>query len=221
MAISKGWKWEILSKDDEYWNTPDFMVHYLNYRWHNLGFKNFLDLGCGLGRHSLFMAENGFSVYAFDNSKYVIDIVKEKAYERNLDIKLCVGNISSLPYDNESIDCMAAIGVLSNNDIEGVSRILDEMHRVLKTGGETYFNIISKISDFGANDELLNGNTFYNITENDFERLFKDFEVVNIKHIDEISDSFMSMPSYCILLKKVDKNGSFNDNKIGDSVYLV
>ena len=221
MAISKGWNWEILSKDDEYWNTPDFMVHYLNYRWNNLGFKSFLDLGCGLGRHSLFMAENGFEVYAFDNSKYVIDIVKEKAFVKGLDVKLCVGDISNIPYDNESIDCMVAIGVLSNNDFEGMSKILGEMYRVLKVGGETYFNIISKISDYGSNEELLNGNIFYNITESDFEHLFKDFEIVSIKHVDEITDNFMTMPSYCVLLKKVDKNGTFNDTKIGDSAYLI
>ena len=40
MTISKGFKWEVLAKDNEYWNTPDFMIHYLNYRWKNKGFKN-------------------------------------------------------------------------------------------------------------------------------------------------------------------------------------
>lgn len=221
MTISKGWKWEILSKDDEYWNTPDFMIHYLNYRWKNAGFNTFLDLGCGLGRHSLFMAESGFAVYAFDSSRYVIDIVKEKAYQKNLDVKLCVGDISSIPYENESIDCMLAIGVLSNNDKEGITRILREMHRVLKPGGETYFNIISKVSDYDSNEELLNGNNFYNITESDFEYLFKDFEIISIRHVEEITDSFMGMPSYCVLLKKVDKKNSFNDDKMKDSVFLI
>jgi len=221
MAISKGWKWEILSKDDEYWNTPDFMMHYLNFRWKKFGFKTFLDIGCGLGRHSLFMAENGYEVYAFDNSKYVIDIVNEKAYERNLNVKLCVGDVSSIPYDNDSIDCMIAVGVLSNNDKEGIAKILKEMHRVLKNDGETYFNIISKVNDFEANNELLNGNNFYNITEQDFEHLFRDFEIVSIKHIDEITDSFIGMPSYCVLLKKVDKSGTFDDTKLRDSAYLL
>ena len=221
MNISKGWKWEVLSKDDEYWNTPDFMIHYLNYRWKKAGFDTFLDLGCGLGRHSIFMAEQGFSVYGFDSSKYVIDIVKEKAYERNLDIKLCVGDIAGIPYENESIDCMMAIGILSNNDKEGITRILREMYRVLKSGGETYFNIVSKASDFENNDELLNGNNFYNITENDFENLFKDFEIISIKHIEEVTDSFMGMPAYCVLLKKVDKKNSFNDDKLKDSIFLM
>ena len=156
MAISKGWKWEVLEKDDEYWNTPDFMMHYLNYRWKNNSFETFLDVGCGMGRHCLYMAENGFNVYGIDSSKYVIDVVKEKAFLKGLDVKVCTGNIASLPYENNSIDCIAAIGVLSNNDKLGISAILKEMHRVLKNGGETYFNIISKISDMGNNEELVN-----------------------------------------------------------------
>lgn len=221
MAISKGFKWEVLSKDDEYWNTPDFMMYYLNNRWKKANFETFLDIGCGLGRHSIFMAENGYSVYGIDYSRYVVDIVKEKAYLKGLDIKLTVGTVSALPYENDSIDCMIAIGVLSNNDKNGISTILKEMHRVLKVGGETYFNIISKISDIGnANEELINGNTFYNITEEDFEWLFKDFSIVSIKHIDDLYNS-MDMSSYCVLLKKVDKNGSFNDEKLKDSVFLI
>ena len=129
MAISKGWKWEVLSKDDEYWNTPDFMIHYLHNRWKKANFETFLDIGCGLGRHSIYMAENGFNVYGIDYSNYVIDTVKEKAYLKGLDIKLTVGDISSLPYESESVDCMAAIGVLSNSDKNGISVILKEMYR--------------------------------------------------------------------------------------------
>lgn len=220
MTISKGYKWEILSKDDEFWNTPDFMMHYLNHRWKGFNFDTFLDVGCGMGRHSIYMAENGFNVYGIDSSKYVIDMVKEKAYVKGLDVKLTVGDISSLPYESESVDCIAAIGVLSNNDKAGISIILKEMHRVLKEGGETYFTIISKISDIGTNEELMNGNAFYNINEDDFEWLFKDFSIISIKHVDELYNS-MDMSSYCVLLKKVNKNGSFDDEKLKDSVFLL
>ena len=220
MAISKGWKWEVLSKDDEYWNTPDFMIHYLNNRWKKANFKTFLDIGCGLGRHSIYMAENGFKVYGIDYSNYVIDIVKEKAYNKGLDIKLSVGNIAKLPYEDESIDCIGAIGVLSNSDKNGISLILKEMHRVLKEGGETYFNIISKLSDMGNNEELINGNSYYNINEEDFEWLFKDFRILSIKHIDELYNS-METSSYCVLLKKVNKNNSFEESKIKDNMFLI
>ncbi len=220
MTISKGWKWEVLSKDDEYWNSIDFMMPYLNYRWKKNGFNTFLDLGCGLGRHSLYMAENGYNVYAFDNSKYVIDVVKEKAFDKELNIICNLGDVSNLPYENESIDCMVAIGIMANNDKNGVATILKEMHRVLKDGGETYFNIISRVTDYGYSDELLNGNTFYNINENDFEWLFKDFSIIDIKHVENISES-NSMPSYCVLLKKIDISKSFDQDKLKDSAFLL
>jgi ubiquinone/menaquinone biosynthesis C-methylase UbiE len=220
VAISKGWKWEVLSKDDEYWNTPDFMIHYLNNRWKKANFETFLDIGCGLGRHSIYMAQNGFNVYGIDSSKYVIDVVKEKAFLNGLDIKLTVGNISNLPYESDSVDCIAAIGVLSNNDKAGMATILKEMHRVLKEGGETYFTIISKISDMGNNEELMNGNAFYNINEDDFEWLFKDFNIISIKHVNELYNS-VDISAYCVLLKKVNKSSSFDEEKLKDSVFLL
>lgn len=219
MTISKGWKWEVLEKDNEYWNTPDFMIHYLNYRWKKNNFNTFLDVGCGMGRHCLYMAQNGFNVYGIDSSKYVVDVVKEKAFLHGLDIKVSVGDISNLPYESNSIDCIAAIGVLSNNDKNGISSILKEMHRVLVDGGETYFTIISKVSDIGNNEELVNGNIFYSINEDDFEWLFKDFNILSIKHVDELYNS-MEMSGYCVLLKKVNKNSSFDDEKLKDSAYL-
>lgn len=220
MSISKEWKWEVLSKDDEYWNSIDFMVPYLNYRWKKNGFKVFLDIGCGLGRHSIYMAENGYDVYALDNSKYVVDVVKEKAYSKELKVICNIGDVSDLPYDDESVDCMIAIGIMANNDKNGVASILKEMHRVLKDGGETYFNIVSKVTDYEFSEELLNGNIFYNINESDFEWLFKDFTIIDIKHVENSIDN-SSMPSYCVLLKKVNSSKSFKQDKLKESAFLL
>lgn len=222
MDISKGWNWEVLSSDNEYWNTPDFMMHYLEYRWKDKNYLDFLDIGCGLGRHTIFMAKKGFRVHAFDYSKYVIDTVKQKLFVKGLEANLSVGDISSFPFENNSMDCMIAINILSNSDREGLKRILKEMHRVLRINGEVYFNIISKISDFDVNnDELFNGNNFYNIVEEDFEKLFENFEIISIKHVEEVGKDLYDGASYCVLLKKVDKNNSYNDNKIGDSAFLI
>lgn len=220
MSISKGWKWEVLSKDDEYWSSIDFMMPYLNYRWKKNGFKTFLDVGCGLGRHSLYMAENGFDVYAFDNSKYVVDVVKEKASSKDLKVICNMGDVRELPYENESIDCMAAIGIMANNDKNGIYLILKEMYRVLKDGGETYFNIISKVTDYDFSEELLNGNTFYNIKEEDFKWLFSDFNVIDIRHVESVNDK-TSMPEYCVLLKKVKSNKTFDQNKLKDRAFII
>ena len=46
MIESKAWKWEIVSKDDKYWNTPAKEVFYLAHNWKEKGYKDFLDVGC-------------------------------------------------------------------------------------------------------------------------------------------------------------------------------
>ena len=221
MTISRGWKWEVLSKDDEYWNTPDFMIHYLSYRWKNQNFKDFLDIGCGMGRHAIFMGENGFNVNAFDYSKYAVDIVKDKAYEKHLNMKLCIGDMSSMPFESESMDCMIAINVLYNTDKEGISRVLSEMNRVLRDNGEVYFNIMSDNNSLDSNQELFNGNRFYNFTDEDFEVLFKDFSVVSVRNISEVGSDFLNTSSFCVLLKKVHDKNNFTDDKLKESAYLM
>ena len=41
------------------------------------GFKKILDLGCGTGRHAIFLAQNGFEVYATDISNTGLAIAKK------------------------------------------------------------------------------------------------------------------------------------------------
>ncbi|WP_161568369.1 methyltransferase domain-containing protein [Anaerobacillus alkaliphilus] len=43
-----------------------------------------LDLACGLGANSLFLAENGYEVQAFDISDVAVDYVKKEAEEQGL-----------------------------------------------------------------------------------------------------------------------------------------
>lgn len=47
-------------------------------------YPNILDLGCGRGRHSITLAERGYTVLGIDLSKEVIDKATEIAHERGL-----------------------------------------------------------------------------------------------------------------------------------------
>lgn len=38
--------------------------------------KDFLDLGCGIGRHTILFAQNGFNTYAFDLSEEAVNATK-------------------------------------------------------------------------------------------------------------------------------------------------
>lgn len=87
MVNSKGWNWEIVKDDkDSVWKNPSEWSYYLLNRWKSQEKENFLDLGCGLGRHSILFGKNGFNVHCFDISKNAIERTKEWAEKENLKI---------------------------------------------------------------------------------------------------------------------------------------
>lgn len=45
----------------EYWKHPAIESYYLINRWKEQGKKDFLDLGCEIGRHSILFARNSFN----------------------------------------------------------------------------------------------------------------------------------------------------------------
>ena len=54
MIESKGWNWKIVEgKSEERWKNPSIESYYLLNRWISQNKKDFLDLGCGVGRHSI------------------------------------------------------------------------------------------------------------------------------------------------------------------------
>jgi 2-polyprenyl-3-methyl-5-hydroxy-6-metoxy-1,4-benzoquinol methylase len=63
---TKAWDWT--AAKEKVWLEPSEESYYLVNRWKTQGRKSILDLGCGLGRHSILFAKNGFDVSAMDLS---------------------------------------------------------------------------------------------------------------------------------------------------------
>ena len=79
MVESKAWKWEIVDKNNTYWNSPAPEIYFLCEKWKQKGFNKFLDIGCGFGRNSIYMAKNGYDVYGFDLSEHSVKTTLQKA----------------------------------------------------------------------------------------------------------------------------------------------
>lgn len=58
-----------------------------------------MDLGCGIGRHTVLFAGNGFNTCGFDISKYGLDKTKEWLDSLNLSANLKEGDMLELPYE--------------------------------------------------------------------------------------------------------------------------
>lgn len=58
-----------------------------------------LDLACGLGRHALALAERGWRVTAVDASRVAIDLVREQARERCLEMDVRLADLEKHEFD--------------------------------------------------------------------------------------------------------------------------
>ena len=68
-------------KDKYVWLTPCEESRYYAAKWRGEGRMSLLDLGCGLGRHSLLFAQSGFKVTAVDISDDALSFLKRYSKE--------------------------------------------------------------------------------------------------------------------------------------------
>jgi SAM-dependent methyltransferase len=97
-----------------------------------------LDVGCGTGENSLFLAAEGHEVWGIDSAPLAIEKARLKAKDRRLNAKFLVHGALDLPSIGRKFDSVIDSGlfhVLSDEEREVFARGLA---RVLRPGG-TYF----------------------------------------------------------------------------------
>lgn len=93
-----------------------------------------LDLGCGSGRNFEQVKDR---IVGLDFSENMLKFAKQCKKERNIDAGLVCGNLTSLPFEDETFD--AAICISTLQCIEGKQnrkKALKELHRAMKKNGE-------------------------------------------------------------------------------------
>src|SRR6516162_1575551 len=99
------------------------------------GARTALDLGCGVGRHALFLAEHGLAVEALDGSVAGLSVLRGTAQARGVSLGLHQGTADALPFDDASFDFVLSWSVIHHGTLGDVGRRLAEIWRVLKAGG--------------------------------------------------------------------------------------
>lgn len=224
MIESKGWQWESVTEDESnVWKNPSIESYYLLNRWKSQDKIEFLDLGCGLGRHSILFGKNGFAVRCFDISEEAIRRTKDWAEQEGLTFDYRTDDMLMLPYDNKSVDCILCQNVISHTDTYGVKKAISEVKRVLKADGECYLTLGSK-ETWGFKQEdwpLIDNNTKLCMKEgpeyqvphfyadyNLVKELFADFNIISITHIEDFYENkgkIYSSFHYHVLVKKENK----------------
>lgn len=223
MIKSKAWNWGMLNEETqkEIWLEPSIESYYLVNRWKRQGKKEFLDIGCGLGRHSIQFAKEGFNVTSIDLSQEAIDSAKRWAQDEKLDIQFLHSDMMDIPYEDNSFDCILCRNVISHTDTEGIETIINKIYNLLKINGECFLTLGSKNASTYKDPKniIVDENTKLRMDEgpekgvphfyadmNIIPRLFKKFKIEYLAQLQEFKEKdgkFNSYWHYYLLIRKM------------------
>jgi SAM-dependent methyltransferase len=158
-----------------------------------------LDLGCGTGRHSIFLAKRGFSVFGFDQSEKAIMRANELLQKEGLrgDLKLWNMTDFPYPYEHSSFSAVISTKVIHHTAKENIYKIASEISRITKDGGYLFLEVPAReklelLSKEGAIYEKIEDGTIvfvegeekgilhHYFSEKELLSIFPDYEVIDI-----------------------------------------
>lgn len=105
-----------------------------------------LDLGCGIGRHVLYLRELGLSAYGIDLSESALEVARTWASAKGLTqtTDLFVqGDIRQLPWPDDHFQFAVSHGVLDSMPFEIARTACLELSRKMSNGGLFYCDLVS------------------------------------------------------------------------------
>jgi ubiquinone/menaquinone biosynthesis C-methylase UbiE len=136
----------------------------------NLEGRSLLELGCGIGLDTVEFARHGAEVTAIDLAPNCIDLAKRFLTYRNLTATFGIGNAEELPYPPDIFDVVIARGLFmyTPND----SRVVDEIFRVLKPGGEANILLHNRFSWYVFLAKMSGTNLFNELKDPPVNKLY-------------------------------------------------
>ena len=195
--------WDNLYKDDfwiEWSNRPPLQIT-LNWisALRERRARRIYDMGCGLGRHTILLAKQGFSVVASETSPLARTSTKQKLKAARLRAKVISADMTSIPFPDEYFDGILSIGVMEHNTKAGIEKAISEIFRTLRPGGVILASFLPRGRWVPRDDpelDMVEDNTLrsygpeatihHMVDEAELRELFDSFIIQSIdKQIDE------------------------------------
>ena len=106
--------------------------------------KSVLEIGCGIGLDSCQIAKYGLRLTAIDLTNVAVDTAAKRFRDNKLDGQFLVGDATKLQFRDASFDYVYSFGVLHH--ARDTEKTIQEVHRVLKTGGEARIMLYNRHS---------------------------------------------------------------------------
>ena len=97
--------------------------------------QRILDLACGYGRHANRLAAKGHSVVGMDTSETFLNMARDEAAAKKLEITYLRGDMREIDFDNEFDRVLMLFTAVGYFDDETNIRVFQNVARALKPGG--------------------------------------------------------------------------------------
>lgn len=183
--------WERTAEEDgekfaKNWLTPQPVVFEFAQKLNPSKGKKILDIGCGMGRHTVSLAREGFDVTAFDGAPDAVEKTKEWLAKERLSAKVEEADFRTFDYGTERWDGILSINVIHHAYKREVRDVLRRIHQSLKPKGlflcvlpKPHENAGTKVEPFTCipTEGAERGVPHFYVTDETVIEVFRDFEI--------------------------------------------
>jgi SAM-dependent methyltransferase len=122
-----------------------------------------LDLGCGTGTNSIYLAQHDWQVTGVDFSPKAIELAHDKAQRAGVNVDFYLGDVSRLDFLSKPFDLILDIGCLHGLNRESRARYAEQLRRLTRPGSKFLLFGFMRPAFFGS----------YHVTPEETRALFE------------------------------------------------
>ena len=189
--MKRGWPWSrVLRETPEPWEQPDDEV--VSFAAQLRAGQRVLDLGCGVGRHTVYLGRQGFDVHASDIATDGLQETLRRMRVAGVRGGVVHSDMTAIPYPDAAFDAAIAVNVIYHGYRADVETCLAEVRRVLKPAGMFFVTFNSTESDDWGRGRRVDALTFvkiggvedgiphYFVDRAELERLMGAYELLDV-----------------------------------------
>jgi SAM-dependent methyltransferase len=193
-------QWEMIYKTDPLIHPePRLLVVRFTQQILKQKLSSVLDLGCGTGRHLVYMAKSGLHVTGMDNAPSGLRLTREWLDEEGLSADLALADMRRpLPFASGAFDVVVSTQVIHHALLATVLGTASEIERIVRKDGMILISVPMRkaIEEDSPEHEEIEPNTFiptsgtekglphHLFTPEEFREIFPHFRVLDIQTFD-------------------------------------